>query len=142
MATTRTEQGQRSSAAMTVLVVEKDDDIRIALVSLLKDEGYSVLEAENLCIADSLLDAVSAPVVLLIGDAEAADYGSLEFFTMVAANPVTNHAYVYLTSTPRRWRLPALVQTLKLMAIPTVDMPFELASLLAVVAAAAERVHS
>jgi len=127
---------------MTVLVVERDNDIRIALVSLLEDEGYRVLAAENLRRADNLLDAVSAPVVLLIGDAEAADFGSLEFFTMVAANPVTNHAYVYLTTTPRRWRLPALVQTLKSMEIPTVDMPFELASLLAVVAAAAEQVHS
>jgi DNA-binding NtrC family response regulator len=139
---TQKERAELSSPALTVLVVENDDDIRRALVDLLEDEGYGVLEAESLRTAEHLMDAVSAPMVLLIGDADVVDYERLEFFTAVAANPVTNHAYIYLSCTPKRWRLPALVQTLRTLEVPTVDMPFELASLLSMVAGAAERVHS
>jgi DNA-binding NtrC family response regulator len=142
MAATQTEQVERSSPATTVLVVEHDDDIRRALVDLLEDDGYGVLEAESLRIAEHLMDAVSVPLVLLIGDAELVDYERLEFFTAVAANPATNHAYIYLSCTPSRWRIPALVQTLKALEVPTVDMPSELASLLSMVAAAAKRVRS
>jgi DNA-binding NtrC family response regulator len=142
MVTTQREQAERSTPTLTVLVVEHDDDIRRALVDLLEDEGYGVLEAKDLPTADHLMDAVAEPLVLLIGDADVVDYERLEFFTTVAANPATNHAYIYLSCTPKRWRLPALVQTLTALEVPTVDMPFELASLLSMVAAAAERVHS
>jgi CheY-like chemotaxis protein len=143
VATTQTTgQAQRSSPATTLLVVERDDDIRRVLVYLLEDEGYAVLEAEELRTAEPLMDAVSTPLVLLIGDAEVADYGRLEFFTAVAANPATNRAYIYLSSTPTRWRLPALVQVLKVLKIPTVDKPFEVVSLLSIVATAAEQAHS
>jgi DNA-binding response OmpR family regulator len=127
---------------MIVLVVESDDDIRHALVDLLEDEGYGVLAVENLRTAENLIDTVSAPLVLLVGDDGAADYGGLEYFTMVAANPVTKRAYIYLCSTPERWRLPALVQMLKTLEIAIVDKLFELASLLSIVATAAERVCS
>src|SRR5215469_8980672 len=129
MATTQTVPTQRSStSAVNILVVENDDDIRHALVDLLEDEGYRVLEAATLRIAGPLIDAIVEPLVLLIGDADVVDTGRLEFFTMVAANPATNHAYIYLSRTPKRWRLPELVQTLKSLEIPTVDKPFELVS--------------
>jgi DNA-binding NtrC family response regulator len=127
---------------VSILVVEYDDDIRHALVDLLEDEGYPVLEAATLRIAEPVIDAMEKPLVLLIGDADVVDAGTLEFFTMVAANPATNHAYIYLSSTPKRWRLPALVQTLRSLEIATVDKPFELASLLSAVANAAARARS
>jgi len=142
MSPTRTVPAERRGTARTILIVEQDADSRRALVDLFEDEGYWVLEAENLHIAEHLLYAFFAPLVLLIGDAEVVDYGRLEFFTAVAANSVTTHAYIYLTSTPKRWRLPDLVELLQTLQIPTVERPFELASLLSIVVAAAERVHS
>jgi DNA-binding response OmpR family regulator len=122
MATTPTpEPAERSAPALTVLVVEHDEDIRHALVDLFEDEGYWVLEAENLRIAEHLVYAFYAPLALLIGDAELADYRRLEFFTAVAANPVTNHACIYLTSTSIQWRLPELVEILKTVQISVMD---------------------
>jgi DNA-binding NtrC family response regulator len=128
--------------AITVLVVDKDEDIRTALGDLLEDAGYAVIEAENLQEAESLIDAALEPMVLIVGDAEVGASSELEFFTAVAANPVTNHAYIYLTTTPERWRLPALVKVLTNLETPIVEKPYELVSLLAVVAAAATRVRS
>jgi DNA-binding response OmpR family regulator len=106
---------------MTILVVEPDADIRHALVALFEDEGYWVLAAENLRIAEHLMYAFYVPLVLLIGDAAVVDYGRLEFLTAVAANPVTDHAYIYLSSTPRVWRLPELVEIHKTVQISLMD---------------------
>jgi DNA-binding NtrC family response regulator len=131
-----------TSPAVTVLVVDKDEDIRTALGDLLEDAGYAVIEVGNLEEAEALIDAAPEPMVLIVGDAEVGDSTELQFFTAVAANPVTSHAYVYLTTTPPRWRLPALVQVLTNLETPTVAKPYELASLLAVVAAAATRIRS
>jgi CheY-like chemotaxis protein len=135
-------QPENTCRTVTVLVVEKDEVIRTALGDLLEDAGYAVVEAENLQEAESLIDTASEPIVLIVGDAEMGTSTELEFFTAVAANPVTSHAYIYLTTTPERWRLPALVQVLTNMETTTVDKPYELMSLLAVVAAAATRVRS
>jgi DNA-binding NtrC family response regulator len=125
-----------------VIVVESDDGIRCALSDLLVDEGYIVVEAKNLQEASALIDATSVPMVLLIGDVNLADYGRLDFFRNVAANPVAHHAYIYLTSTPEHLRPPALVQVLETLDAPTLEKPYELASLLATVADAALQVHA
>lgn len=135
-------QPEDTSQAVTVLVVDKDEDIRTALGDLLEDAGYAVIEAENLKEAESLIDAAPEPMVLIVGDTEVANSRGLEFFTAVAANPVTQHAYIYLTTTPERWKLPALVQARTNLESPTIEEPYELVSLLAVVAAAATRVRS
>jgi DNA-binding NtrC family response regulator len=135
-------RAEDTSPAVTVLVVDKDEDIRTALGDLLEDAGYAVIEAENLQEAESFIDAAPEPMVLIVGDAEVGDSTDLQFFTAVAANPVTSHAYIYLTTTPERWRLPALVRVLTNLESPTVEKPYELASLLAVVAAAATRIRS
>src|SRR5215472_4083731 len=101
-----------TSPAITVLVIDKDEVIRTTLGDFLEDAGYAVIEADNFQEAESLIDAAPEPMVLIVGDAEVGVSTELEFFTAVAANPVTNHAYIYLTTTPERWRLPALVQVL------------------------------
>jgi len=135
-------RAEGSSPPITVLVVDRDEDIRGALGDLLQAAGYAVIEAENLIEAESLIDLATEPMVLIIGDAEADTPIGMEYFTAVAASPVTNHAYIYLTTTPQRWRLPELVQVLTNLETGAAHKPNELVSLLAVVAAAATRVRS
>jgi response regulator RpfG family c-di-GMP phosphodiesterase len=119
-------------------VVERDEAIRAALAGLLKDEGYRIVEAETLFEVESLIDNSHEPMVLVVGDTDGIAHDSLQFFTAIAANPMTRHAYLYLTTAPRRERLPGLVEALAALADPTIDRPYELASFLAVVANAVE----
>jgi DNA-binding NtrC family response regulator len=123
--------------AVTVLVVDRDDDIRYALGNLLQDEGYAVLEAESLHEAEMLIDAAPTPPVMIIGDAEVVDDPAPQCFMAVAANPVTSHAYLFLMTTPQRWRVPALIHQVKEAKSHTIEKSYELASLLEVIATAA-----
>jgi two-component system cell cycle sensor histidine kinase/response regulator CckA len=50
----------------TILVVEDDDALRFLLVRVLRDAGYSVLEARNG--VEALLAPASQPVDLLVAD--------------------------------------------------------------------------
>lgn len=135
--TSERQLSEAAVSAVTVLVVDKDADMRSALGDLLENVGYAVAEAESLHQAAPLLDAALKPLVLVVGDAETVEQVGFRFFTAVAANPRTKHAYGYLISTPERWRLPSLVEALEDNENPSVDLPYELASFLAVVAAAA-----
>ncbi len=130
---------QIPSPGVTILVVDRDEDIRSALGDFLEDAGYSVILAGTLTEAEALIDGAEEPMVLVVGDAEAIDRPGTEFFTAVAANPVSHHVYLYRTTTPERRRFLALVQTLSDLQSPTADVPSELVSLLTVVAAAAAR---
>jgi len=142
MATTWTQSPEKTLPAMMVVVVDRDEDIRSALGDLLEDEGYAVVEAESLVEAESIIDAAPEPMVLLVGDAEMADRPGLRFFMAVAANPVTRHAYVYLINTPHQNKLPELLQAHGNVEASRVDKPYELAFLLAVVSAAADRLRT
>jgi CheY-like chemotaxis protein len=126
---------------VTVLVVDKDETIRSALGDLLEDAGYAVAEAESMHEAETLIDSSPEPLVLIVGDAESNGHSGLRFFTAVAANPLTRHAYVYLTSTPERDNLPALVHTVAEPKNVSDDLHVELETLLAVVADAAARLR-
>jgi DNA-binding NtrC family response regulator len=137
--TSERQQCEVAISAVTVLRVDKDADMRTALRDLLEHVGYAVAEAESLHQAEPLLDATLTPLVLIVGDAEAVEQVSLRYFTAVAANPMTKHTYTYLFSAPPRWRLPSLVEALRTMETPTVDLPYELSTFLAVVADAARR---
>ena len=141
MATTWAKSLKETLPAMTVVVVDRDEDIRSALGDLLENEGYAVVEAESLFEAEAIIDAAPEPMVLLVGDAEMADRPGLRFFMAVAANPVTKHAYVYLINTPHQDKLPELLHANGNVEASSVDKPYELAFLLAVVSAAAERLR-
>ena len=78
-------------------------------------------------------------MLLIIGNADPVDHPGLQHFTAIATNPLTDTAYAYFTVIPERSRLPDLVQTLIQQADSTIDLPYDLAYLLAVVAAAAVR---
>jgi hypothetical protein len=81
-------------------------------------------------------------MVLVVGDAEMAERPGLRFFMAVAADPVTKHAYVYFIDTPHQNKLPALLRARGDLETSPVDKPYELAFLLAVVSAAAERLRA
>ncbi|MBA3826262.1 MAG: response regulator [Ktedonobacterales bacterium] len=51
---------------MRVLIVDDDDDIRLALRMVLEDEGYSVAEAENGQAALDVLMASDEPLVVIV----------------------------------------------------------------------------
>jgi DNA-binding NtrC family response regulator len=123
--------------AVTVLVVDRDDDIRYALGNLLQDEGYAVLKAETLREAEMLIDAAPNPTVMVIGDAEVVDHPAPQCFLTLAADPVTSRACLFLMSTPPRCQVPALIHQFKEAKGHTIEKPYELASLLEVIAAAA-----
>jgi DNA-binding NtrC family response regulator len=141
MATTCKQFAEKTLPAMTVVVVDRDESIRTALGDLLEDEGYAVVEAESLFEAEAIIDAAPEPMVLVVGDAEMADRPGLRFFMAVAANPVTQHAYVYLLNTPQQNKLPSLLRARSDVETSMVDRPYELAFLLTVVSAAAERLR-
>jgi CheY-like chemotaxis protein len=49
-----------------ILLVEDDDDIRVAVAMLLRTEGYSVFEAENGQVGLDLLKKMPRPCVILL----------------------------------------------------------------------------
>jgi DNA-binding NtrC family response regulator len=143
MMTTQSQQTQLTAAqAVRVLVVDKDDNIRNALGDLRALAGYSVTLAEELREAEALIDTSLEPLLFVMGNVDTVDYTGTHHFTAVATNPVRQTAYVYLTVIPERLRLPGLVQMLIQQADSIVDLPYELAYLLAVVAAATARARS
>ena len=131
------QQCRVSAPAMTVLIIEKEEDIRSALGDLLEDAGYAVAEAESLREAAPLLSAAAEPLVMIVGDARPVGQADLRFFTTIAANPVSKEAFAFFPETLERWRVPSLVESLARCETQGVDLPYELALFLALVADAA-----
>ncbi len=124
----------------TVLMVETDRDIRLAVRDLLEVEGYTVLEATRPDEALATLVAKPDCVVLIFSNSAPQDHEALAFFSDIAADPdlASRHAYLYLTTTPHHM-LPALVRVLAALEAPIVTKPFEIIPLVETVAAAAQQ---
>ena len=144
MAATRAQGYQHASAAaVTVQVVDRDDHVRNALRDLLELAGYCVTMLEDPGEVEDLIETGLEPLLLIVGNADTVDNPDLQHFTALATNVATRTAYVYFTIIPQRSRLPGLVQQfIQQQADSTVDLPYELAHLLAIVAAAAEHACS
>jgi DNA-binding NtrC family response regulator len=127
---------------LTVLVADKDEAIRRALGDLLEDVGYAVTQVEDLREAEAHMESAVEPLVLVVGNADAVDQPGLQHLTVVAANPLTQQAFVSITLIPQRRRLPELIQRNTQPLDSMVDGPYELEHLLAVVATAAARARS
>jgi len=127
---------------LTVLVVDRDEAVRSALGELLENAGYAVVRLEDLDEAETYLGAIPDPVVLVVGNADVVHQPGLQHLTVVAANPETQHAYVYFSPIPQRQRLLTLVQKRTQPLNSVVDGPYELEHLLAIVAAAAGQARS
>jgi DNA-binding NtrC family response regulator len=127
---------------IVVMIVDQNNQVRAALADILEDDGYAVIEADSLAEAGAIIDSAATPMVLVIGHAGTGREDDVDCFTAVAANSATHQAYIYVSSTPPRRRLPALVYGLAQVGAEMPSKSFELVSLLSVVAAAAARVRA
>ena len=128
---------QPTPREIVVLVMDHSEEIRSALATLLEDEGYTVIEADDVTEACALIDAAATPMVAIVGSIGTGDQNDVECFTAVTASSATGPAYIYLTNTPERQRLPTPVYILPHPGAPRPDRSFELVSLLALVAQSA-----
>jgi CheY-like chemotaxis protein len=125
-----------------ILVVENDFSNRDVLCRLLEDEGYPVQGVDNGQHALTLIISATDSLVVLL------DYfmptpGGFDIMTAVLANPVLcqRHAILLMSASPQT--LPDDARTLIAQLNGRVlSKPFEIASLLQVVAEAAQRLAS
>jgi CheY-like chemotaxis protein len=130
---------QPNPREIVVLVMDHSEEIRSALATLLEDEGYTVIEAEDFAEACALIDAAATPMVAIVASVGMGDQNDMEFFTAVTASSATCPAYIYVRNNPDRLRLPALVYTLPRPGALEPRRSFDLVSLLALVAEATAR---
>jgi CheY-like chemotaxis protein len=133
---------QPTPREIVVLIIDHSEEIRSALATLLEDEGYTVIEAEDLAEACALIDAAATPIVAVVGSVGMGEQNDVECFTAVTASSAACPVYIYVTNSPERRQLPALVYTLPQPGAPSPRRAFELVSLLALVAEAAARART
>jgi CheY-like chemotaxis protein len=133
---------QPTPREIVVLVMDHSEEIRSALATHLEDEGYTVIEAEDFAEACALIEAAATPMVAVVGSVGMGGQTDVECFTAVTTSRATAPAYIYVTSSSRRQRLPALVYTLPQPGALGARQSVELVSLLALVAEAAARART
>ena len=124
----------------TVLVVDDDTDIRVALRALLEDEGYAVLEADDGAAALDILRASPDPLIVVTNH-HMPHLDGPGLIEAVQRDPhlAALHALIFLTANPGRITF-ALREDLRQLHAPIVPKPFSVTALLDAVARAAERV--
>lgn len=122
-----------------VLIVDDDPDIRTTLRLLLEDEGYVVEERGDGLARLGVLRASPNPLVVLL-DYRMPHLNGDEVLRAVAAEGdlTARHAFVLLTASPREVE-PNTGRLPETLAVRVVSKPFELGTLLDVVAEAACR---
>lgn len=128
-----------------VLIVDDDEDIRDALCELLRDEGYAVLAAgDGVEAMDILLSSTQRMVVLL--DLLMPRLSGLDVLTLVIedAELMTRHTFIVVTANKSAADSPSAVDPyfaslLDRHQIPVVSKPFNITTLLDLVARSAGR---
>src|SRR5215469_9095249 len=87
---------QPSPREIVVLVMDHSEEIRSGLATLLEDEGYTVIEAEDFAEACALIDAAATPMVAIVGSVGVGDQNDMEYFTAVTSSRATCPAYIYV----------------------------------------------
>jgi CheY-like chemotaxis protein len=125
-----------------VLVVDDDEDTRFTLRMQLEDQGYAVLEADNGASALQVLQEHPEALVVLLDHLMPVMSGA-ELLQLVAEDHslLQRHVYVELTAAPPRVFSPDFLALLAAMHIPVVGKPFELETLLDLVAEQVERLQ-
>jgi CheY-like chemotaxis protein len=123
------------------LVVDDDDAIRDCLHLLLEGEGYTVLEASRGDIALRQLIESPAPLVVLLDHFMPAMTGA-EVIRLVAGDGhlLQRHTYLQLTAAVRTFS-PDFLALLASMHIPVVTKPFDVDTVLDLVAEQAQRIE-
>jgi len=119
-----------------VLIIDDDAAIRETLRFVFEDAGYEVVEAPDGAVALQLLHATSVGLVALL-DNVMPGLDGVEVIERLEAEGVgflpPPHAYMLITASPQRIS-PALAQRLQRLGVPVLSKPFDLDTLLAVVA--------
>jgi CheY-like chemotaxis protein len=122
-----------------VLVAEDDDVLRSALVWVLRDEGYPVLEAADGQAAVEVLREHPEGLVVLLDLLMPGGDGFAVLRAVEGEQPAaTRHAYIVVTATYRVLPL-ADFRRLTRLSIPVFDKPFDVDKLVAAVATASTR---
>jgi CheY-like chemotaxis protein len=128
-----------SDNAVRVLVVDDDEPIRDVLRAALEDEGYQVIEAPDGLIALEVLRAVPYPMVVLTNhNMPRLDGPGLVNFVVEDPTLSNRHIFIYMTA-GNRIIPPTFARQLDELQVPVVRKPFNLDTLLGVIAEAAQR---
>lgn len=127
------------SPAPAVCVIEDDEAIRTALRTLLEEEGYCVLEAEDGLVGYELLRSSATPLVALI-DHKLPKMDGCDLLDLAAKDEGlrTRHEFIFVTASPRRAE-DDCGETLEELNVPVIPKPFDIDEVLESVAAAAQR---
>ena len=125
--------------AISVLIVDDDQDLRETIRYIVKDSGYPVLEARDGLEALHMLHAQPAPLIVLT-DHHMPRLDGPGLLRRVLDEPTlrSDHAYVYMTAGTRDLP-PDLQQVLAALQVLVLFKPFSADALLANIAAAAHR---
>ncbi len=129
-----------SSSGHIVLIADTDEAIRAAIRDLLEAGGYTVIEANTSAGALAILADCPDCLILLYSNSTPHGQDALEFFSVIAHDPIlaTRHVYLYLSTSPER-SLPALDEVLATLGVSMLAKPFDVDQLLTAIAAAGER---
>jgi CheY-like chemotaxis protein len=123
----------------SVVVVDDDEAIRETLRLVLEDAGYPVEDVEDGRPALGLLRENDAPTVVLLDLIMMGMDGDAVLREVVKDEQLRRHCYVLMTAAHKRLT-PSLMELLRSLDAPVLPKPFDLDTLLTLVAATAERV--
>lgn len=131
------------SVLPTVLVVDDDADIRLTLRFLLEDAGYLVSEAGTVADAIAYLRTSASGCVVLL-DYLFRDENGIAVVRAATREPAWGgrHAFVVMTASARYTEVASEVNDFATAPVPLIRKPFDLDTVLDVVAAAAARLRS
>ena len=122
-----------------VLVVEDDSDIRLSIVTLLRDEGYLVEDAADGRSALRRIRASRDPLVVLL-DLNMPGMDGQALLQAIADDGISaRHAFILVTAHDQRTLPLNLALLLTQLRVAVVAKPFDIAILLSAVAAATAR---
>lgn len=128
-------------AAVGVLVVEDDQEIREMTAGYLRDEGYTVYEAPDGKPALERLRTHPEGLVVLLDLMMPGMDGYAVLQAVAHESPLaTRHAYILFTATAKTLPLKVVVM-LKQLNVALVSKPFDLEQLLTAVQKAASTLH-
>jgi CheY-like chemotaxis protein len=125
-----------------VLIVDDDLAIREMLRIMLEYTGYSVVEAEDGDEALAILGSATEPFVVLL-DHMLPTTNGLTVLRTASTEPylAARHGYIYITASRDLVSL-AQEHSIQVLGVPILGKPFEMATLLATVAAVARALQA
>lgn len=128
-------------AAAEVLVVDDDQEIREIVADFLREEGYTVYEAQDGKPALERLRTHPEGLVVLLDLMMPGMDGYAVLQTVAAESSLaTSHTYILMSATGR-FLTPNVIEPLKQLKISSLSKPFDMDEMLAAVRKAAARLR-